>query len=140
MNRHLVGRFHKDYTEGPDVREKPEINKLSRSLSYKSDYASTEVVDRLLAGRDKFLKAQRLGIPIVDENKPPLRKKRKRSSVTAKSSQQLSEREQFEGDQDGEEYVDPEQAVSAEQGEAGQEEIGNDEEQIQDFGGDDEQV
>lgn len=109
-------------------------------MSYKSDYASTEVVDRLLAGRDKFLKAQRLGIPIVDENKPPLRRKRKRSSIIAQSSRQLSEREQFEGAQDGEEYVDPEQAVSAQEGNGGQEEAGNAEEQIQDFEGDDEQV
>ena len=98
------------------------------------------MVDRLLAGRDKFLKAQRLGIPIVYENKPPLRKKRKRSSVLAHSSRQPSEREQFEGAHDGEEFVDQEQAVSAQEAEGGQEEHGNDEEQIQDFEGDDEQV
>lgn len=135
-----MGRYHKDYTGGPVVREKPKINKLSRSLSYKSDYANTEVVDRLLAGREKFLKAQRLGIPIVDENKPPLRRKRKRSSVGPGSSRAASEREQFEPEDANNNAEEQEDGTVEHNQDVEQAEEEQGEEQIQDFDGDDDQV
>jgi hypothetical protein len=97
------------------------------------------VVERLLAGRDKFLKAQRLGIPIVDEGRPPLKRKRKISSLV-QSSKAVSQRDEFEGELDPEQYGEPDDAAMDQDGEEYHEQVENGEEQTNDFVGDDEQV
>lgn len=60
INQHLMTRRSSDYKGHAAAVGKPTINAVSNVLSYKDQYASVNVFDRLAQGRDKVVRGNRL--------------------------------------------------------------------------------
>lgn len=61
INRHLMSRYSKSYdASGSKLMSKPIINPHSNKLSYKDDYAHTDVFQRLQKGREQIMKDKRM--------------------------------------------------------------------------------